>query len=71
MNSRNQKKRQLIETVQVKVKSATKSFLSKLFGLTRKSLYWQSKGEVKDELLKNQILDCLAINPVMATEDLP
>jgi hypothetical protein len=57
------KKRQLIETVQIKVKSATKSLLSALFGLTRKGLYWESKGGAKDELLKNQILDCLAINP--------
>lgn len=60
---RSQKKRQLIEIIQIKVKTATKSLLSVLFGLTRKSLYWQSSSEAKDELLKNQILDCLAVNP--------
>ena len=53
----------IIEIIQIRVKTATKSLLSKLFGLTRKSLYWKSNSEVKDELLKNQILDCLAINP--------
>ena len=63
MNSRSQKKRQLIEIIQIRVKTATKSLLSKLFGLTRKSLYLKSNSEVKDDLLKNQILDCLAINP--------
>ena len=63
MNFRNQKKRQLIEIIQIRVKTATKSLLSALFGLTRKSLYWESNLESKDELLKNQILDCLAVNP--------
>lgn len=60
---RSQKKRQLIEIIQIKVKSATKSLLSALFGLTRKGLYWESNSEVKDELLKNQIVDCLSVNP--------
>lgn len=63
MNFRSQKKRQLISLIEAKVKSVTKSLLSKLFDLNRKSLYWQSKGEAKDDFLKNQILDCLAINP--------
>ncbi len=63
MNSRSQKKRQLINLIEARVKSATKSLISKLFGLTRKGVYWKSNGEAKDELLKNQIIDCLAINP--------
>lgn len=57
------KKRQLIEIVQIKVKSATKPLISRLFGLTRKSLYLKSEKETQDELLKTQILDCLAVNP--------
>lgn len=61
---RSQKKRQIIEVIEAKIKDATKSLISTLFGLTRKSLYLPSnKVEVKDELLKNQIIDCLAINP--------
>lgn len=64
MNSRSQKKRQIIEVIEAKIKDATKSLISTLFGLTRKSLYLPSnKVEAKDELLKNQIIDCLAINP--------
>jgi len=63
LNSKRLKKRQLIEIIQIKVKSATKSLLSKLFGLTRKSLYLKSEKEIQDELLKNQILDCLLVNP--------
>lgn len=61
---RSQKKRQIIEVIEAKIKDATKSLISTLFGLTRKSLHLPSnKVEVKDELLKNQIIDCLAINP--------
>jgi|GEM_PF-4301122 len=57
------KKGQLIEIIQIRAKTATKYLLSKLFYLARKSLYWQAKRVAKDKLLKNQILDCLAINP--------
>lgn len=63
MSFKSQKKRQLIKLVEERVKTATKSLLSSLFGLTRKSLYLRSSSEAKDELLKNQILDCLSVNP--------
>ncbi|MEM2111789.1 MAG: IS3 family transposase [Candidatus Bathyarchaeia archaeon] len=49
--------------MQARVKTATKSLLSSLFGLTRKSLYLKSNSEAKDELLKDQILSCLSVNP--------
>jgi len=63
LSSRSQKKRQLIKLIEERVKIATKVLISTLFSLTRKSLYLESKIESKDELLKNQILDCLVINP--------
>jgi putative transposase len=63
LSFKSQKKRQLIELIETKVKTATKSLLSSLFGLTRKSLYLKSNSEAKDELLKEQILSCLSVNP--------
>lgn len=63
-NFKRLKKRTLIEVIEAKVKGATKSLISNLFDFTRKSLYLHSnKVEAKDELLKNQIIECLAINP--------
>lgn len=63
-NSKRLKKRTLIEEVEAKVKGATKSLISNLFGFSRKGLYLDpSFRKAKDELLKNQIIDCLSINP--------
>lgn len=64
MNSKRLKKRTLIEIIEAKVKGATKSLISNLFNLTRKTLYLTSnKVEAKNEILRNQIIDCLAVNP--------
>jgi len=49
--------------VEAKLTGLTKTLIAKVFGLTRKSLYLKTVSKIKDELLKNQILDCLAINP--------
>jgi len=48
----------------LKVRGLTKTFLSKLFSVSRKSLYLKSgKQSVKDENLKNLILDTLIQHP--------
>jgi hypothetical protein len=47
-----------------KVRGLTKTFLSSLFSVSRKSLYLKfDKQNVKDENLKNLILDTLIIHP--------
>jgi len=63
LSFKGQKKRQLINLIEAKVRSATKSLLSVLFNFSRKALYLNSDSEARDELLKNQIIDCLSINP--------
>jgi transposase InsO family protein len=44
-------------------KSVSRLRLSSLLGLSRTSCYYQHKQEEKDELLKEQVLDCLRLNP--------
>lgn len=58
------KKRQLIEAVQAKVVGLSKSLLSALFGFSRKGIYLQpDKIKSKDELLRQQTLQVLEVNP--------
>lgn len=58
------KKRQLVEIVQAEVVGLSKSLLSTLFGLSRKGIYLNPKKiEAKDELLREQILQVLELNP--------
>jgi len=61
---RKQKKRYLIELIQKKVKNVSKNLTSSLFGVSRKSLYLNlNKLKIKDELLKEQIVKVLELNP--------
>lgn len=63
-NSRRLKKRTLIEIIETKVKGATKTLLSNLFNFARKSLYQNPESqEIKDLILKDQILKVLKSNP--------
>ena len=63
-NSKRLKKRTLIEVIEAKVKGATKSLLSTLFGFSRKGLYQSPVSqEAKDLILKDQILKVLEANP--------
>lgn len=64
MSWRRQKKRYLVELVENKIKCVSKTLLATLFGMSRKSFYLTlSKQRTKDELLREQILQVLGMNP--------
>ena len=64
MRLRGQKKRQIKDLISEKVVGATKSLLSVLLNLSRKSLYLHTNlQQNKDEILKDQILSVLELNP--------
>jgi transposase InsO family protein len=61
---RSQKKRQITEVIETKSSGLTKPFISKTLGIPERNLYNKaSKLKEKDEILKDQILKVLELNP--------
>lgn len=64
MRLRSQKKRGVIDKVQVRLKTVEKTLLSSTLGISRRNLYNQNtKQAAKDEILKEAIIKVMELNP--------